>query len=242
MSAFFASIAEALAYFSALPVPERYSQTAPTPRALSALPLVGAGIGGLAGGIGYSTAAVSSPLLGNAAAFTAIVLLSGAIHIDGFLDSCDALFATATPERRLQIFKDPRHGTYAVVGMAVLILWWLAALSATRPQDLPARLAFACALSRAAALVPAFVHRYARARASSALESRPNAFAILVSLGALGAASVLFSPRSWIIVPACVIAALAIARWMSGRLNGGLVGDSYGFLISVLEPLIIAAL
>jgi adenosylcobinamide-GDP ribazoletransferase len=241
VKAILASIAEAFAYFSVLPLPEAYSRNAPPPRALSALPLVGAVIGALAGAFGYGIAVVSSPLFGYAAALTAIVVLSGAIHLDGFLDSCDALFTAATPQRRLEILKDPRHGTYAVVGMAISTVWWLAALSVTRPQDLPARLAFACALSRAASVVPAFIYRYARETPSSALGTAPGWIAIVALLAALAAVSKFFSPLAWITVPASVLAALLIARWISARLGGGLVGDSYGFLITILEPLLLSA-
>lgn len=242
MRTLFAGIAEAFAYFSVLPVPGAYSRSAPPSRALSALPLVGAVIGGLAGTIGYGIALASSPLFGNAAALTAVVILSGAIHVDGFLDSCDALFATVSPQRRLEILKDPRHGTYAVAGMVLLAVWWLAALAVTRPQDLPAHLAFACALSRGASVVPAFLYRYARETPSSALTTAPGWIAIAVLLAVLVALSKFFSPIAWMTVPASVIAALLIARWISARLGGGLVGDAYGFMISVLEPLALSAL
>ncbi len=240
MRALFASVLEAFAYFSTFRIPSAYTSSAPSPRSLSALPIVGAFIGAIAGAIGSGIALKFPPVLGNAAAFTAVVLLSGAIHFDGFLDSCDALFASTSVERRLEILKDPRHGTFAVLGMAILAVWWLSALSVTRPADLPLRLAFACALARAAAIVPAYFHRYARATASSALESPPNSAAAIAWIAILAAISIVVSRPAWITIPATIIAAVALARWISARLGGGLVGDSYGFIISVLEPLVVA--
>ena len=50
------------------------------------------------------------------------VILTGGLHLDGFGDSCDGLLSTTTPERRLEIMKDPRAGSWAVVGLALLLL------------------------------------------------------------------------------------------------------------------------
>ncbi len=241
MRTLLATLAEAFAYFSTIRVPRMFASSAPSPRALSALPIVGAVVGAASGAIGYGVAHASSPLLGGAAAFTSIILLSGGIHLDGFLDSCDALFASVSAQRRLEILKDPRHGTYAVAGMAILTVWWLAAFSLTKPADLPLRLLLACALSRAAAIVPAYMHRYARAVPSSALQQPPNATLILMSIAVLAALSVLVSRGAWITVPVSIIAAMALAQWISTRL-GGLAGDSYGFMISILEPLCLIGL
>src|SRR5512145_806989 len=44
------------------------------------------------------------------------VLLTGGLHLDGLADCCDGLFASTTVERRLEIMKDPRVGTFAVLG------------------------------------------------------------------------------------------------------------------------------
>src|SRR5258706_11447820 len=48
------------------------------------------------------------------------VILTGALHLDGFADCCDGLLATLSVERRLEIMKDPRTGAYAVVGVVLL--------------------------------------------------------------------------------------------------------------------------
>jgi len=50
------------------------------------------------------------------------VVLTGGLHLDGLADSCDGLLATTTPEKRLDIMKDPRAGSWAVVGVVLLLL------------------------------------------------------------------------------------------------------------------------
>lgn len=61
-------------------------------------------------------------------ALAAWVLVTGALHLDGWADCCDAALAPPggapeeTRERRLAILKDPRLGTFGVVGLVLLLL------------------------------------------------------------------------------------------------------------------------
>ena len=58
-----------------------------------------------------------------AAALTAAPwLLSGCIHLDGFLDCCDAIFSRRDLETRQRILKDSHVGSFAVIGMVLLAL------------------------------------------------------------------------------------------------------------------------
>jgi adenosylcobinamide-GDP ribazoletransferase len=56
--------------------------------------------------------------------------LTGALHLDGFLDSCDGLFGGHTPEDRLRILRDHHVGAFAVAGGVVMLLLRYAALLA----------------------------------------------------------------------------------------------------------------
>lgn len=59
------------------------------------------------------------------------VLASGALHLDGFLDSCDGLWGGANPEERLRIMHDERIGAFALSGGVLLLLIKYVALSST---------------------------------------------------------------------------------------------------------------
>ncbi len=144
---FLRDLADAFAYFSILPV--RHADEPPGGGAITFLPLVGVVIGALSGFGAYGVWLVTHS--GLAAAIVAWVLsiaLSGAIHVDGFLDCCDGLFAMASPQRRLEIMRDPHHGTYAIAGMAVITVLWLYALLQIPADLLPPTLALAGCLSR----------------------------------------------------------------------------------------------
>ncbi|MCZ8239622.1 MAG: adenosylcobinamide-GDP ribazoletransferase [Leptospiraceae bacterium] len=49
------------------------------------------------------------------------ILLTGAFHEDGFADTCDGLGGGWTLERKLEIMKDSRLGTYGTLGLIFLI-------------------------------------------------------------------------------------------------------------------------
>ena len=236
------AILSALGYFTVLPAGAASAGPAPDAYALSYLPLVGALIGALAGvsawGLSYF---VPHPLV-VAVAFALPILLTGAIHIDGFLDSCDAVIASVSPQRRLEIFKDPRHGTFAVAGMAVLSVAWVAALLPVDAWQYPALLALSGGASRLGAVGNAFVFPYARAgELTTQFESRPSPSVLIVSAVLLAVLAVYVWKWAWLICLIVMILQLTAASRIAKRLGGGLVGDVYGFLIVTAEVVILAA-
>ncbi|MDQ0199640.1 adenosylcobinamide-GDP ribazoletransferase [Neobacillus ginsengisoli] len=51
----------------------------------------------------------------------ATILLTGGIHLDGWMDTCDAYFSYRDQEKRLEIMKDPRTGAFGVLSIIVLL-------------------------------------------------------------------------------------------------------------------------
>jgi len=243
MKSALAAFAAAFSYFTVMPLGGA-PRTAPDALGISFLPLVGAIVGLFGGSVGYGVWELThAPFASAIAAWIACVAVTGAIHVDGFLDSCDALFVAATPERRLKIMRDPHHGTFAAVGMAMLALSWVAALAALDPLRLPVYLAFTGALGRASAILPAWIYPYARAsEVTRAFERRPNLVVFVICAIAIGALGWWISPR---VLAECAIGpivALAIAWWSARRLGGGLVGDVYGAMVVVTEVVLLVAL
>ncbi len=214
---------------------------APRAGALAALPLVGVVLGGVAGTLGWLACLALPGALGAAVALGASIVLSGAIHLDGFLDASDALFAAVPPERRFEILKDPRHGTFALAGLAVVVPAWLAAVAAIPPAAWPASLAFCAGAARGAAVLNALRVPYATGGASaSAFEERPNV--ALLALGIVAAGACLWGhPWLALLVLPAIAAALALGAWCASRLDGVLAGDCYGAIVVVVETLLLAA-
>jgi len=232
------ALRSAFAYFSILPV--GFSD-APGADALAALPLVGLAIGGIAGLAGWFSGSLLPAPLAIVVAFAAGLALSGAIHLDGFLDACDALFASVPAARRFEILKDPRHGTYALAGLAVVVPAWLAALAAIPPAAWPWSLAFCAGTARAAAVLNAIRVPYAPGGASArAFHERPGL--PLLGAGVLACAACCWS-HPWfalLLFPAAGFA-LLLGMWCAGRLDGVLAGDCYGAIVVVVEVALLAA-
>jgi adenosylcobinamide-GDP ribazoletransferase len=80
--------------------------------------LIGAAVGGAAAGLWH----LVPPLVAAALAVTIGLLITGAFHEDGLGDVADAFGGGWTVERRLEILKDSRHGTYGVAAMCASIV------------------------------------------------------------------------------------------------------------------------
>lgn len=50
-----------------------------------------------------------------------LILLTGGIHLDGWMDASDAYFSYQDKEKRLEIMKDPRIGAFGVISVIVLL-------------------------------------------------------------------------------------------------------------------------
>src|ERR1041385_7369637 len=95
----------ALQFLTRIPVPAGEYRLE---HAVAWLPVVGLILGGVlaAADFGLRFAEVS-PLVASTSSVVLLLALSGALHADGLMDTCDAVFAHATPARRLEIMRDP---------------------------------------------------------------------------------------------------------------------------------------
>ncbi|MCF6150378.1 MAG: adenosylcobinamide-GDP ribazoletransferase [Candidatus Kuenenia sp.] len=57
----------------------------------------------------------------NVLILVAYVLITGALHLDGFADTCDGIFGGWNKEKRLEIMKDSHIGSYGVVGLIFIL-------------------------------------------------------------------------------------------------------------------------
>ena len=91
-----------------------------------------------------------------------LVVMTRGLHLDGFMDSCDALFGGHTRERRLEIMRDPHVGAFAVAGVVCLLIIKCAAVAGlVQPLRLHMLILFPC-LSRWAMLLVMELYPYAR--------------------------------------------------------------------------------
>ena len=114
------SFLAALGFLTGIPVGRRAMEPDRLRRSSMFFPLVGLIIGLLLAGIDYGLGLVLPDILTSAIVVTLLVLLTGGLHFEGFVDCCDGLFGGHTRERRLEIMRDKSVGAYAVAGGALL--------------------------------------------------------------------------------------------------------------------------
>lgn len=85
-------------------------------------PIMGLGIGAALFGLDRLFDLFLPTALGSALLIVALVLLTGANHLDGFMDSCDGMVAGRSPQERLAIMRDSRVGSFGVIGVLCLLL------------------------------------------------------------------------------------------------------------------------
>ena len=64
------------------------------------------------------------------------VVITGGIHLDGFLDTQDALSSYQPKERRLEILKDPHTGAFAVISCVVYFLAYVGIYSSVTADSI----------------------------------------------------------------------------------------------------------
>lgn len=125
--------------FCALPFPWHGWEEKARDRMLSCLPVIGLEIGLIWFGIGHLVAALNLPKMLCAAIICAApYFLTGFMHLDGFMDVTDAVRSYRSLERRREILKDSHVGSFAVIAVALLLLFQFAACTEITPEKLGA--------------------------------------------------------------------------------------------------------
>jgi adenosylcobinamide-GDP ribazoletransferase len=99
-------------------------------RAMSWFPAVGLVIGLLTAAALYGLTRLLPGWVPEAGALVFLVVLTGALHIDGLADSFDGLFGGRDREARLRIMKDTRIGAYGLAAVVCVLLLKFAAFTA----------------------------------------------------------------------------------------------------------------
>jgi len=212
-------------------------------RALPWFPLVGALLGLAFVGLDWALAFAFPPGIRAVALLAFDALVTGMLHLDGFVDCCDALLGTRTVERRLEILRDSRVGAYGALGGALLLIAKFAALTALVSG--PVRvltLLVAPILGRWGMVYAVTRYPYARAAGAGApFRNRGMSQLILASvvmllllaasaliIGSRGAGIKEMLPLAGLLLVAALLVLLGWLAWASRRLGGGLTGDTYG--------------
>jgi len=207
--------------------------------ALGWLPLVGFLLGGVLALADVSLRWLPVPSLLEGTLLVVLLLgLSGALHADGLMDTFDAVFGHASPERRLEIMRDPRAGTFGVVGLVAVVALKIAALDSLPASSRLVLVWLAPCLGRWAIVLLATVFPYGRETGLGAPLKSAATPKILSVASILPLALCLLAGRIGIVTGIlAVLAALGLGRWLM-RLLPGLTGDCYGAACELVETVV----
>jgi adenosylcobinamide-GDP ribazoletransferase len=111
----------ALRFLTRLPLPEVRPRPGDLRRAAALFPLVGLVVAGFGTGVRAALGPLLGPVVAALAAVAAMIAVTGALHEDGLADTADGLWGGWDRERRLEIMRDSRTGTYGVLALLAVV-------------------------------------------------------------------------------------------------------------------------
>ena len=171
----------------------------------------------------------------------ATLLATGCLHEDGLADTADGFGGGKTRERKLEIMRDSRIGTYGVCALVLSLLLRVGAL-ASFPNAHLAVWALIAAHGGARATMPALMVLLPPARsdglsfAAGAPSGQSVAVAALIGFVVL---AICLHPLGGVVTVVYLAVAVALIAWLSRRQIGGQTGDVCGALEQVSEIVIL---
>lgn len=234
------SCAIALSMYSKIPMPRVDWNEKNMKYAMCFFPAVGAVLGGLEfllgtlllkGGVGSFLFAAVMTLLP--------VLVTGGIHMDGFMDTMDALSSYGDREKKLAILKDSHAGAFAILGLCCYFLWNAALWSEVTVQMLPV---IGCGYVLSRSMSGFSIVTFTAARNSGLAKTfqdgaqRKTVGITMVILIVLMAALMLYV--NLIFGAAALVAAVLIFfyyKHVCDKQFGGITGDLAGYFLQLCE-------
>ena len=228
----------ALKFLTVLPAPfRRKADTETLGSSLTYFPLVGLMLGVILLGLNYGLTLILPPSVVTALVIIALAVLTGAHHLDGFMDACDGMVAGKSREEKLSIMSDSKVGAFGIAGIFLLLLLKYVSLSSA--PVVPALLLMPT-LSRWTMVCAIFTFPYAKTSGMGlAFKKGANRRRFMMStLITLVIAAAVLQWWALVLMAALWLISLGIARYFRYRL-GGLTGDIYGAINEISEVLVL---
>ena len=236
MRTYFHAFAMCQSMFCSIPFPCNIWEENARDKMLLFLPVVGLEIGAIWAVLAWLCNVLNLPLLVKGLILSVYpYLVTGFIHLDGYMDVTDALKSYRSLERRREILKDSHVGAFAVIGIAVLLIAQFAFMASAKENADFRILVFVPAVSRCCsalavtALKPMTTSQYAE-------QMKPRShIVVLLSMTALFmTAGFLFFGRYGFVLLGCLVG-YGVALRKAYKSLEGMNGDISGYALSIAE-------
>lgn len=221
--------------FCAIPAPQLWDEKA-RDKMLFFLPAVGLEIGIIWAALSWFCCILNLPSLIAAFVLTACPLvLTGFLHLDGFMDVTDAVKSYSSLDRRREILKDSHVGSFAVIGVVLLILAQFA-FFASGPEEadfhilifIPA-VSRCCSALAVTALKPMSTSQYADQK-----KPKAHIVALAIMLCVFVAGGFLLCGKYGFVLIGCLVG-YVLALFRGYQSLDGMNGDISGYALTIGE-------
>jgi len=199
-------------------------------------PLVGLSIGGCLFLIYRGGSLIFSPLLTNLLVLLGWIVITGALHLDGFMDTVDGLSGGRNREERLKIMSDSSTGAKGVVGLVSLLGLKFLLLLEIEPSLKMGTLLFAPAVGRWSMVLTTHLAPCAREKglAKAFITHKGGAVVFWTSLTLAILGLVIFKSSFLLVIGICLVVMYVSTLYFKSRI-GGITGDTLGALNEIIE-------
>ncbi len=199
-------------------------------------PVVGIIIGLILVGLSWILRLFLPPPVVNVLLVVSLVVISGALHLDGFVDTCDGIAGHKTPEERWRVMNDSRAGAFGIIGVVLLLLVKYVSLNSLPELWLMPTLVLMPMIGRWTMVYAVFAYPYAKPSGLGRLFKQGVRWQrfVIATLIALVVAFVLAQLTGLAIMLGIWIMVMVMASYMKRKFSG-LTGDTYGAINEVAE-------
>ena len=230
-----------LGMFSVIPLPRKIWDEKLTFHMLIGFPLVGLIIGTIWWLAALLITTLNIPTMPAAAVLSlAPFLIAGFIHLDGYMDTSDAVLSWRGMEDKLRILVDSRVGAFAVIMLGILfILQFSAMYVIVENGKFFALVIVISVLSRCCSAFSFFCLRHNSksdfiSMFTQKISASYKVFVVIIAVLAT-AASFLYAGFLGLAVSAVVVLTYLIAIWRASKSLGGISGDLLGYALVISE-------
>jgi adenosylcobinamide-GDP ribazoletransferase len=170
-----------------------------------------------------------------------MILLTGGLTCDGFMDTMDGVFSGRSRDRMLEIMKDSRVGANGVMAFVLLVLLkWSLLLDMPGPL-LPLALLATPVLGKFSMVLAITLFPYARPDGiGKAFACYAGKYALWFAVLCTGSILFFIGKQAILCWPVATLSSLWLCRYLA-KVLGGLTGDTYGAINELCEIVVLLA-